>query len=190
MFDEANSLCTTSNLPLSAREATKGLLSATMPSAEAMLGCIHEREQKTETLKRFSKQCCSCHCTAQFILTKPPERLQGSRKRGRFLYYRVSTRYSSRTKGPWHPLKRNLCPIVSFPPAQLLSLQITLNYHSCSENSSIPLAPTYLRGFYYYFCQNFMENGSLPHSFSRFNEWPQRFGTSELAKAQALLLSN
>lgn len=142
MFDEANSLCTTSNLPLSAREATKGLLSATMPSAEAMLGCIHEREQKTETLKRFSKQCCSCHRTAQFLLTKPPERLQGSRKRVRFLYYWVSTRYSSRTKGLWHPLKRNLCPIVSFPPVQLLSLQITLNYHSYSEKTvAFPLPP-------------------------------------------------
>lgn len=53
MFDEANSLCTTSNLPLSARVATKGLLSATVPSAEATLGCIHEREQRAETLKHF-----------------------------------------------------------------------------------------------------------------------------------------
>lgn len=132
MFDEANSFCTTSNLPLSVRVTTKGLLSATLPSAEAMLGCIYEREQKTETLKRFSKQCCSCHRPAQFLLTKPPESLQGSSKRGRFPLQLAltSTTYSSRTKALRHPLRRNISPTTSFSPVQLLSLQITLNSHS------------------------------------------------------------
>lgn len=65
MFDEVNSLCTTSNLPLLVRVATGGLLSATEPSAEAMLGYACERVK--ETLKRFSKQCCSCYHTAQLL---------------------------------------------------------------------------------------------------------------------------
>ena len=53
MFDEANSLCTTSNLPLSVRVATKGLLSATVPSAEAMLGCIYERAKDRDIKNVF-----------------------------------------------------------------------------------------------------------------------------------------
>lgn len=53
MFDEANSLCTTSNLPLSVRAATKGLLSATVPLAEAMLGCIYERAKDRDIKKVF-----------------------------------------------------------------------------------------------------------------------------------------
>ena len=45
MLDEAKSLCTTLNPPLSVRVATNGLLSAKVPSAEAILGCIYERER-------------------------------------------------------------------------------------------------------------------------------------------------
>lgn len=155
MFDEANSLCATSNLPLSVRVATKGLLSAKVPSAEAMLGCIYERQQKTETLKRFSKQCCSCHRIAQFLLTKPPESLPGSSKRAKFplLLALTSTTRSSRTKALWHPLRRNISPTASFSPVQLLSLQITLNSHSYSEQTAAFPLPHIFKRFYYYFCQ-------------------------------------
>lgn len=85
MLDEAKSLCTTLNLPLSVRVATNGLLSAKVPSAEAILGCIYERERdRNRGIRKAFQAALSSHHRAWFFLTKPPENLHGSGRRARF----------------------------------------------------------------------------------------------------------
>lgn len=106
---------------------------------------------KDRDIKTFSKHCCSCHRTAQFFHTKPPESWQGSSKRSRFpsLLALTSTTYWSRTKALWHALRGNISPTVSFPE---------LNSSHCTSHFAVTLSkqknsPCFyiFKGFYYCF---------------------------------------
>lgn len=111
------------------------------------------KRAKDRDIKTFSKHCCSCHRSAQFFHTKPPESWQGSSKRSRFslLLALTSTTYWSTTKALWHDLRRNISPAVSFPE---------FNFSHCTSHTPVTLSkqknsPCFyiFKGFHYCFCE-------------------------------------
>lgn len=85
MLDEAKSLCTTLNLPLSVRVATNGLLSAKVPSAETILGCIYERERdRNRGIRKASQAALFFASQSSDLSHKTTGELHGSGRRARF----------------------------------------------------------------------------------------------------------